>query len=84
MLETRSRLYRALTRAHPPHPRRIFDLSFNSLSGTIPTEIGMLTALEKLWLAENRFSGKSNNQKDAVQRVSQLSPDFILFVILWY
>lgn len=33
------------------------DLGYNELSGAIPSEIGLLSMLKKLWLENNELSG---------------------------
>ena len=49
-----------------------FDFSRSLFAGELPESIGNLSALKELRLASNRFSGKSNNQKDAVHAASLL------------
>ena len=42
---------------------RFFDFSRSLFAGELPESIGNLSALKELYLAQNRFSGESNNHK---------------------
>lgn len=37
---------------------RTLDITFNDMSGTLPTDIGSMSRLESLWLSENSLSGQ--------------------------